>query len=364
MKVMEAQNLIVSAFEQARSTGKPDWNKMTAAVLKNRLLDLTRGAFDETAYGATSFTDFVLRNDDILHLDRSVLPQLVELLETAQLSRPSSAAIEITGRCRIRSDLWKAALDYSSGARYLWDAVSGSATPSEAPDDKLIISPATLELQSDWRKQFKADVMATLTADESVNVDHWIDQNGASSQLPSRLKSRWNGFFCEHVRQHLLRWFAESKIPAPSDLALSTTGKASITWSETEALRKLVLSVVRQMTRQELSSLALPSEAVLPSEIKRGQERTRLGTSTGHAGARGPANWGPSAGHGIALGCYAWFAHERLEDGVKHGGDLEDPTSWPRQHLSRRPCSQRTALYQGLRWLKKRPALERALLLF
>lgn len=264
VKSMEkAQRLIVSAYEQARSSGKPDWNKMTTAVLKNRLLDLTRGAFDETAYGATSFTDFVLGNDDILHLDRSMLPPMVELLEAAHPSQPSTAAIEITGRCRIRSDLWKAALDYSSGVRYVWDAVKSSATPFEGSDDKPFISPATSELQSDWRKQFKADVIATLTSDESVKVDHWIDQNGASSQLPSRLKSRWNGFFCENVRQHLLRWFAESKIPAPSDLTLSNTGKASITWSETEALRKLVLSVVRQMTRQELSSLALPSEAVL-----------------------------------------------------------------------------------------------------
>ncbi len=259
----EAQRLIVSAYEQARSSGKPDWNRMTTAVLKNRLLDLTGGTFDETAYGATSFTDFVLRNDDILRLDRSVFPPMVELLEIVQLSQPSIAAIEITGRCRIRPDLWRAALDYSSGARYVWDVVRGSAKPSERPDDQLLISPATLELQSDWRKQFKADVKATLTADESARVDDWIDQNGPSSQLPSRLKSRWNGFFCENVRQHLLRWFAESKVPAPSDLSLSATGNASITWSETEALRKLVLSVVRQMTRQELSSLALPSEAVL-----------------------------------------------------------------------------------------------------
>ena len=63
--MQEAQQLIVSAYERARSSGKLDWNKMTMAVLKNRLLDLTQGAFDETTYGATSFTDFVLHNADI-----------------------------------------------------------------------------------------------------------------------------------------------------------------------------------------------------------------------------------------------------------------------------------------------------------
>ena len=190
----EAQRLIVSAYEQARSSGNPDWNKMTTAVLKNRLLDLTRGAFDETAYGATSFTDFVMHNE-ILHVDRSVFPPIVELLETAQLSQPHIAAIETGSRYRIRSDLWRAALDYSSGERYVWDAAKNLATPSEGTDDKLFISPATSELQSDWRKQFKTEIMPTLTADESTRVDHWIDQNGASSQLPSRLKSKWNSIF-------------------------------------------------------------------------------------------------------------------------------------------------------------------------
>ena len=62
---------------------------MTTAVLKNRLLDLTGGTFDEAAYGATTFMDFVLRNEDTLAVDRSTAPPLVELRNPALLrNRP------------------------------------------------------------------------------------------------------------------------------------------------------------------------------------------------------------------------------------------------------------------------------------
>lgn len=259
----EAQQLIISAYEKARSTGKHDWNKMTTAVLKNRLLDLTDGAFDEATYGVTNFTEFVLRNLDLLRLDRSAIPPIVELRETTQLSPPFTAPIEIASRYRIRADLWRAALDYSSGIRYVWDTVSRRAIQAEEADNRVIIDPATVEVQRDWRKQFRADVTESLSKEESVAVDVWIDQHLGNSQLPNRLKSQWNGYFCDKVRYHLLRWFAESKTHPPDDLALSITGEPLNTEAETEALRKLVLSVVQMMNREELAGLALPSQAVL-----------------------------------------------------------------------------------------------------
>ena len=47
----DARDLLVAAFESARATGKRDWNTMTAAVLKNRVLHLTSRSFDEAALG-------------------------------------------------------------------------------------------------------------------------------------------------------------------------------------------------------------------------------------------------------------------------------------------------------------------------
>ena len=46
----DAKQLIRQAFKQARVSGKPDWHRMTTAVLKNRLLSITGNAFNETEY--------------------------------------------------------------------------------------------------------------------------------------------------------------------------------------------------------------------------------------------------------------------------------------------------------------------------
>ena len=99
---------------------------MTTAVLKNRLLDLTGRAFDEAAYGATSFMDFVLRNKETLAVDHSTVPPLVELRNAASSRQPSDEAVDVKAPHRIRPDLWKAALDYSSGTRYVWDVARRS----------------------------------------------------------------------------------------------------------------------------------------------------------------------------------------------------------------------------------------------
>ena len=37
------ERLIIRAFEQARDAGKLDWQRMTTAVLKNRMLGITEG---------------------------------------------------------------------------------------------------------------------------------------------------------------------------------------------------------------------------------------------------------------------------------------------------------------------------------
>ena len=119
--MQDAQQLIVRAYKEARHSGKPDWRRMTTAVLKNRLLDLTGRDFDETDYGASSFMGFVSRYPDMLQVDDSVFPPIVELYGM-EADRLPSAGDEYTPTAyHIRSDLWQAALDYSSGMQYVWD---------------------------------------------------------------------------------------------------------------------------------------------------------------------------------------------------------------------------------------------------
>ena len=131
---------------------------MTTAVLKNRLLDLTGGTFDEAAYGADTFMDFVLSNEETLVVDRSTAPPLVELRNAAPSPQPSDGAVHVTAAYRIRPDLWKAALDYSSGTRYVWDVARRIAVPSAGSDGELIISTVTEDIQRRWRQQFIDDI--------------------------------------------------------------------------------------------------------------------------------------------------------------------------------------------------------------
>ena len=263
VRIMQtAQQLIAQAYEQARRSGKQNWNKMTTAVLKNRLLDLTGGTFDEAAYGADTFMDFVLSNEETLVVDRSTAPPLVELRNAAPSPQPSDGAVHVTAAYRIRPDLWKAALDYSSGTRYVWDVARRRAVPSAGRDGELIISTVTEDIQRRWRQQFIDDIEQTLTEEETDQIDLWLEQHLGVSHLPVRLVSNWNRSFCDSVRKHLLQWFAESNLQPPDDI-VSTDGRASSSSPETEALRELVLSIVRKMTRNELSGLTLPSESVL-----------------------------------------------------------------------------------------------------
>lgn len=257
-----AQQLIEQAFEQARQSGKRDWNKMTTAVLKNRLLDLTGGAFDEAAYGATTFMNFVVRNEEMLVVDRSTVPPLVELRNAAPAPQASEGAVHVTAAYRIRPDLWKAALDYSSGTRYVWDAAGRTAVPSSGRDGEITISTTTKDVQRGWRQQFIDDVKQTLSEEETDQVERWRQQHLGVSHLPVRLISKWNSLFRDRVREHLLQWFSDSNLQPPDDM-ISTEGGPSSSSPETEALRDLVLAVVRKMTRDELSRLTLPPGAVL-----------------------------------------------------------------------------------------------------
>src|SRR6266511_4011661 len=79
----EGKRLILAAFAAARDKGVPDWRRMTSAVLKNRLLALTNGQFDERRWNATSFRQFLAQYLDLLRIDSSRHPPIVELRDGA-----------------------------------------------------------------------------------------------------------------------------------------------------------------------------------------------------------------------------------------------------------------------------------------
>ena len=264
-KLRDAQHLIVSAFQEARRSGKQDWRRMTTAVLKNRLLDLTGRRFNEAQYGATSFMEFVSRYSDMLQVDDSVFPPIVELYG-ADADQPSFASSDYPQTSyHIRADLWQAALDYSSGTTYVWDIVTKEARPRQELDPGPIIDTITADLQRQWRQEFLSEVTRTLelTHAEVDQTNEWIRLQLGTSRLPTRLIPRWNRLFRDKVHDYLRSWFSESRLEPPDDMVSSANRQSMSSPSETEDLRDLVVSVVRQMTHEELSGLSLPSEAVL-----------------------------------------------------------------------------------------------------
>ena len=238
---------------------------MTTAVLKNRLLDLTDRSFDEAHWGASSFMNFVSHYPDMLQVDESAFPPVVELYGT-EADRLASEGDEYTPIVyHIRSDLWQAALDYSSGVQYVWDRDTKRARLRHGLETVPIIDTVTADLQRQWRHEFR-DLMTDsleLTDVELDQTDEWIRLQLGTYRLPNQLIPEWNRFFRDKVRDHLRGWFSDSSLEPPDDMVSSAHRRETGDSSETEELRELVVSVVRKMTHEELSRINLPSEAVL-----------------------------------------------------------------------------------------------------
>ena len=95
---------------------------MRGTVLKNRMLDLTERTFNEADYGADRFGALVEQLDELLAVDHSAKPFLVELREPYRSDITASESIgESSGRNRIRADLWNAIVDYSDAEGWVWD---------------------------------------------------------------------------------------------------------------------------------------------------------------------------------------------------------------------------------------------------
>ena len=261
----DARQLIRQAFEQARASGKPDWHRMTIAVLKNRLLSITDNSFNEGEYGASTFMMFMSRYSDLVDIDRSRFPPIVELRDSELDDLASSHVESTSSRPRIRSDLWQASLDYSSGTQYVWDLTNGMARPIRSGENSPTIPSVTQAILQDWRQEFidnqrKSD---SISPEQESQVVFWFTQHLPTSYLPSPLIPIWNGFLRNKVSEHLLRWFNESELDPPSDLLTKANERTTPKTSDTEALRRLILRVVGNMTEGELEQLNLPPRAIL-----------------------------------------------------------------------------------------------------
>ena len=253
----DSQELVRRAFEKAKETGRPDWYRMSVAVLKNRLLDLTDREFRESDYGAATFLEFVRTQSAILDIDVSYTPPMATFKEAVP-----AGAEPISSRTRIRSDLWWAALDFSGGQNYVWDLSNRTARrESEATKPGPIIPTLTEERFSDWKRDFAG----TVGDDERDDrIDQWTGQRLPATVLPLHVRHRWNEYLKKNVHAHLMAWFEDQNLSPPEDL-LQTPGPdaAAVQLGRSEELRRRLIACVRVMTPEELERVQIPSSVLL-----------------------------------------------------------------------------------------------------
>src|SRR6266850_1463987 len=147
-----AADLVERAFGLARQSGKLDWWTMAIPVLKNRLLLLTNKAFKEADFGATSFRDFLNKIPDVVSVDETPPPGFV-ILKSAAPERFERPSANVFRGERIRADLWRAVLDYSSGHNYVWDTSEQVVRPAKLKEDGPVLPTLSLADLDEWRTE-------------------------------------------------------------------------------------------------------------------------------------------------------------------------------------------------------------------
>jgi hypothetical protein len=250
--------LIRAAFERARKSGASEWQTMTPAVLKNRLLDATNRTFDESDWNASSFAEFLEQFDDVVDSVPYSRPPQIKLVQDESSSAPQEIR-DIGSRRRIRPDLWDAILDYSSDLRYFWD---GTRAVKIAPGEVSAgVELPTLDKSefSEWRREFVRREGAKHPP-ARVRLVSWLEKDQPLVALPRPLRTSWVVELKMRVVGRLEDWFQAKGIAPPDDLVYDDELAES---PDADPLRERVLAAVRAMTREELETLQLPATVLM-----------------------------------------------------------------------------------------------------
>ena len=255
----DLEAIVLRAFTKAAQQDKHEWYRMHGTVLKNRLLDLTERTFDEKDYGAPHFLGFVRLLDSVLAADLSVRPYVVELLEPYR-SQIGASAAHAYGQ-RIRSDLWRAVVDYSSPGDWLWSPAARTVVNTDTDsigDDCVPLPTLGPKLLGQWRAEFADEHLDDLADGERRQVQEWLTQGLRASALPKHLHGRWNALLRERVEQRLVSFFDEQGLAPPPDLlSLAEPRRGD------EELRAFVTRCVGLMSEADLKELPIPAHVAM-----------------------------------------------------------------------------------------------------
>jgi hypothetical protein len=255
----ELASLVKQAFELARKSKPTDWQRMTIAVLKNRLLKLTDRTFTETAYGVRNMPELVALLPDLLSVDDSQVPPVVELKRQAPAKE---GPIPHRGH-KLRPDLWTAVMDYASGREWVWsDGQAIAVAPGESQDPVLpTLSPEDMRT---WRDAFADEFQPRTQVNDVDRLEEWRVGRGRTVDLPPALRVTWNERLKAGVTERLTGWFLARGEALPGDLfvPVGESRRAQVTSPEGASLRAFVAGCVSLMTSDELAALQLPAGVV------------------------------------------------------------------------------------------------------
>lgn len=289
----EFRALVRAAFEQALNGGKANWQEMTSAVLKNRLLNLTQGQFTEHRYGSPTFIHLVRRVPDMLDVLNDSPPFTlrikVPLTEQGDVGRTTEGLPQpvsedtfttLTGsdwrKARIRDDLWHAIIDYGSGNAYVLDSDTGRTRPRTSDDSDLPEAPTvSRDDVASWRREFIASLESPAKDRFADELEAWAQGRGRQSDLPRAVRGHWAEFVKTRVSHLLLAWFKALGQPPPTDMIQIAEGHRTSTPEaidevvQTRQLRDYIIRAVRMMTYEELAQIPLPASVLLRVSSRR-----------------------------------------------------------------------------------------------
>jgi len=181
---------------------------MLVAVLRNRLLQLTNRSFKTQDLGASSLVELVSRYGDLVAIDRTVKPVVIEW--RGPLAAPAASV------GRVRPDLWRATLDLSSGLQYEWDVAAGYARPVPEADPARRLPTVDAVTLVTWREAF-ATVHDAMLPDlrDREQLRTWVGTALGRQGLPGALRRPWSDYLKGKVVERLTSWFQDSGHAAP-----------------------------------------------------------------------------------------------------------------------------------------------------
>lgn len=259
---LEITSIVINAFLAAQKKGNENWRIMTLGVLKNRMIQMTHGDFDEKKYGFNSFLEMASSVPDVLSINAEVRPIVVELV--ADITSGSDINNPPPPQRRIRSDLWRAVTDYRSGRKYILDEATSRAISYReeniAPGKHKILPTIQQSDLEDWRRDFVEKYGKTLPGEGPVRAQKWLEHRLAINFLPTSLRSLWANTFSNKVYLILKDWFKANNL---SESEIDHSIVPPDTPVETESnLRDYIIQCISLMTKEELEQVQLPVSVI------------------------------------------------------------------------------------------------------